>query len=88
MRNIRTPFLLVAPSFALLGFVLLSPVAYAFWFSLFRIEYGAPVSYWGLRNFERLLEDHTLVATFGRTALHTGSAVVLTIVVALTLVFE
>jgi len=85
MRNTRTPFMLVAPSFALLGFVLLSPVAYAFWFSLFRIEYGAPVSFSGLRNFERLLDDHTLVATFGRTALHSGAAVILTIIVALAL---
>jgi multiple sugar transport system permease protein len=81
----RTPFVFFAPAFALLGFVLLSPVVYALWFSLFRIEYGAPTSFAGLRNFERLLEDNALVATFGRTALHTGASVVLTIVVALAL---
>jgi multiple sugar transport system permease protein len=81
----RTPFVFFAPTFALLGFVLLSPVVYAFWFSLFRIEYGAPTDFAGLRNFERLLEDSALVATFGRTALHTGASVVLTIAVALAL---
>lgn len=85
MRDHRTPFLLVAPAFALLGFVLFSPVVYAFWFSLFRIEYGAPTDFAGLRNYERLLDDHVLVATFGRTAFHTGASVVLTIVVALAL---
>jgi ABC-type sugar transport system permease subunit len=85
MGDTRTPFLLVAPAFALLGFVLFSPVAYAFWFSLFRIEYGAPTSFAGLRNFERLLDDHALIATFGRTAFHTAAAVIATVVVALAL---
>lgn len=83
MRDTRTAFILFAPAFALLGFVLFSPVVYAFWFSLFRIEYGAPTSFAGLRNFERLLDDHALIATIGRTAFHTGASVVLTIVVAL-----
>ena len=81
----RTPFVFFAPAFALLGFVLLSPVVYAMWFSLFRIEYGAPTSFAGLRNFERLLDDSALIATFGRTAFHTGASVVLTIAVALAL---
>lgn len=85
MRDARTPFLLFAPSFALLGFVLLSPVSYAIWFSLFRIEYGAPTSFAGLRNFERLLADDALAATVGRTAFHTGVAVIATVVVALAL---
>jgi ABC-type sugar transport system permease subunit len=85
LRDTRTPFLFVAPVFALLGFVLLSPVAYAFWFSLFRIEYGAPTNFAGLRNYERLLDDHVLIATIGRTAFHSFSSVALTILVALAL---
>ena len=83
MRDSRTAFAFAAPSFGLLGFVLLSPVAYALWFSLFRIEYGAPTDFTGMRNFLRLLDDHELVATFGRTAFHTASSVVLTIAIAL-----
>ncbi len=85
MRDSRTPFVLFAPAFALLGFVLLSPVVYATWFSLHRIEYGAPTSFAGFYNFRRLLESDTLVPTFLRTALHTGLSVILTIVVALAL---
>ena len=85
MRDTRTPFLFFAPAFALLGFVLLSPVVYGIWFSLQRIEYGAPVGYGGLINFYRLFSHDGLTATFGRTALHTGLSVLLTIVVALAL---
>ncbi len=69
----------------LLGFVLLSPVVYGIWFSLQRIEYGAPTGYAGLINFQRLFAGEGLTATFGRTALHTGLSVVLTIAVALAL---
>lgn len=83
MRDTRTAFILFAPAFGLLGFVLLSPVVYAFWFSLFRIEYGAPTEFAGLFNFLRLLDDHALVATFGRTAFHSGASVMLTLCVAL-----
>ena len=85
MRDTRTPFLFFAPAFALLGFVLLSPVVYGVWFSLQRIEYGAPSGYGGLINFRRLFDGEGLADTFGRTALHTGLSVVFTIVIALAL---
>jgi len=85
MRDTRTPFLFFAPAFALLGFVLLSPVVYGVWFSLQRVEYGAPTGYGGLINFQRLFDGDGLVWTFGRTALHTGLSVVLTVVIALAL---
>lgn len=85
MHRPATAFAYLVPGFALLGLVLFSPVVYAVWFSLFRIEYGAPTSFAGLYNFARLLEDPTLVPTFGRTAFHTGFAVVLTVVAALAL---
>lgn len=85
MRDQRTPFVLFAPAFALLGFVLLSPVGYSIWFSLHQIEYGAPTAFAGLDNFELLLGSETLPATIGRTALHAGFSVILTILVALSL---
>lgn len=85
MRDTRTPFLFFAPAFALLGFVLLSPVVYGVWFSLQRIEYGAPSGYGGLINFRRLFAGEGLADTFGRTALHTGLSVAITIVIALAL---
>jgi len=85
MRDTRTPFLFFAPAFALLGFVLLSPVVYGVWFSLQRVEYGAPTGYGGLINFRRLFDGDGLAGTFGRTALHTGLSVVLTVVIALAL---
>jgi multiple sugar transport system permease protein len=85
MRDTRTPFLFFAPAFALLGFVLLSPVVYGVWFSLQRVEYGAPTGYGGLINFRRLFDGDGLAGTFGRTALHTGLSVAFTIVIALAL---
>jgi multiple sugar transport system permease protein len=85
MRDTRTPFLFFAPAFALLGFVLLSPVVYGVWFSLQRVEYGAPTGYGGLVNFRRLFDGEGLADTFGRTALHTGLSVAFTIVIALAL---
>jgi len=85
MRDARTPFVLFAPAFAILGFVLFSPVVYGVWFSLHRIEYGAPTAFAGLLNFERLLAGDSLLPTVWRTVLHTGLSVVLTIVVALAL---
>jgi ABC-type sugar transport system permease subunit len=85
LRDMRAPFAFFAPSFALLGFVLLSPVVYGLWFSLQRIEYGEPTGYGGLVNFRRLFESEGLAATFGRTALHTGLSVLITIAIALAL---
>jgi multiple sugar transport system permease protein len=85
MYRPATAFTYLAPGFALLGLVLFSPVVYAGWFSLFRIEYGAPTDFAGLLNFERLLEDPTLAPTFGRTAVQTGFSVLLTVMLGLAL---
>jgi len=85
MRSARTPFIFFLPAFAVLGFVLLSPVVYATWFSLHRIEYGGPTSFAGLANFRRLLDDDTLGDTFGRTLVHTAGSVAVTLTVALAL---
>ena len=85
MRNTPTAFALVAPAFAILGLVLFSPVFYALWFSLQRVEYGAPTHFAGLYNYYRLLDDDTFGATIGRTIFHTGVSVFVTLIIALAL---
>ncbi|MHA6732401.1 hypothetical protein [Devosia sp. A369] len=50
----------VLPAFAVMTFVLFSPVFYGLWFSLFRIQYGAPTDFIGLGNFVRPFEDPSL----------------------------
>lgn len=75
----------IAPSFALLGLVLLAPVLYGVWFSLNDVRYGAPTGFSGLGNYIRLLEEPELSRTLWRTAIHTGTSVVVTIVIALAL---
>jgi multiple sugar transport system permease protein len=83
----RTPagFLYAAPALAVLGLVLFSPAFYGLWFSLFRIEYGAPTTFFGAGNYLRLLSDPTLGSTLVRTLVHTSASVVGTIVIALAL---
>lgn len=75
----------IVPAFALLGLVLFSPVFYGFWFSLFRIQYGAPTDFVGLDNFVRLLDDPTLGGTLSRSTVFTVFAVLFTILIALAL---
>lgn len=75
----------VAPAFALLTLVLLSPVVYGIWFSLFRIQYGAATDFIGLDNFRRLLDDPVLAGTLRRSAIHTAASVTLTLGLALAL---
>lgn len=75
----------IVPAFALLGLVLFSPVFYGFWFSLFRIQYGAPTDFIGLGNFVRLLDDPALGGTISRSTVFTFFAVTLTVAIALAL---
>lgn len=82
-RNIGLVYIL--PAFALLGLVLFSPVFFGFWFSLFRIQYGAPTDFVGMENYLRLLEDPVLGGTLRRSTVFTLSAVALTVVIALAL---
>lgn len=83
----RTPagFVYAAPAFALLGLVLFSPAFYGVWFSVFRIEYGAPTTFIGAGNYLRLFADPTLGSTLMRTFVHTSASVVGTIAIALAL---
>jgi len=73
------------PSVAMLGLILLSPVAYALWFSLQQIDYGAPVGFVGLANFRALLDDPSLAPMLGRTLVFTAGSVLLAVVAALAL---
>lgn len=75
----------VLPAFAVLTLVLFSPVFYGLWFSLFRIQYGAPTDFIGLGNFVRLFEDPALGGTLQRTLVFTSFSVAITIVIALAL---
>jgi multiple sugar transport system permease protein len=85
MTQSRYAFTALAPVFLLAGFVLLSPVVYASWFSLHRIRNGAVGEFTGARNFLRLLDDPTLLPTLGRTLFHTSVSVALTVSIALAL---
>jgi ABC-type sugar transport system permease subunit len=85
MNSRLTGLTYIVPAFALLGLVLFSPVFYGFWFSLFRIQYGAPAGFAGAENYVRLFQDPDLGWTFWRTVLFTGAAVGLTVTIALAL---
>jgi ABC-type sugar transport system permease subunit len=84
-RPAVAPFAMTAPAYALLGLVLFAPAVYGGWFSLQRIDYGAPGGFAGLANYARLLDDPDLAKTLARTAVHTGLSVAGTIAVSLAL---
>lgn len=84
-HRLATPFALTAPAYALLGLVLFAPAIYGGWFSLQRIAYGAPSGFAGALNYARLFDDPDLLRTLGRTLVHTGGAVVGTILSGLAL---
>ena len=65
MDQRRFPLLYVLPALAMMTLVLFSPVFYGFWFSLFRIQYGAPTNFIGLGNYARLFTDPAMGATLG-----------------------
>ncbi len=75
----------VLPAFAVMTLVLFSPVFYGFWFSLFRIQYGAMTNFIGFGNYTRLFADPQLGATLIRTVVFTLSSVALTTSIALCL---
>lgn len=85
MRSSLNSYSYIAPAFALLGLVLFAPVFYGGWFSLQRIQYGAPTGFLGFGNYAKLFDEPELLATLGRTFVHTGASVVVTIVIALAL---
>lgn len=85
MQPRLSSFFYVLPALAVMTLVLFSPVFYGFWFSLFRIQYGAQTDFIGLGNYARLFSDPALGATLVRTILFTLSSVALTTAIALCL---
>src|SRR5690606_33457842 len=85
MQPRLTSYFYVLPALAVMTLVLFSPVFYGFWFSLFRIQYGAQTDFIGLGNYVRLFTDPALAATLGRTIVFTLSSVALTTAIALCL---
>ncbi len=85
MRSSLNSYGYIAPAFALLGLVLFAPVFYGGWFSLQRIQYGAPTGFSGLDNYAKLFDEPELLVTLGRTFVHTSASVVVTILIALAL---
>ncbi|HQZ12460.1 MAG TPA: sugar ABC transporter permease [Devosia sp.] len=85
MDQRRFPLLYVLPALAMMTLVLFSPVFYGFWFSLFRIQYGAPTNFIGLGNYARLFTDPAMGATLVRTIIFTLSSVAITTAIALCL---
>ncbi len=76
---------LIAPAFALLALVLISPAGYGVWYTLFRIEYAAPTDFIGLQNYRWLLEETRFAGLLSRSAVFTASAVAITTAIALAL---
>ena len=76
---------LIAPAFALLGLVLISPAAYGVWYTLFRIEYGAPTDFVGLQNYLYIVEETRFAGLVSRSAVFTVAAVSITTLIALAL---
>jgi multiple sugar transport system permease protein len=74
---------LIAPAFALMALVLLSPMVYGFIYTLYRIEYAAPTEFIGLANYLHLLEEPALGATVARSAVYAAFAVALTVAISL-----
>lgn len=85
MEQRLSPFLYVLPALAVMTLVLFSPVFYGFWYSLFRIQYGAQTDFIGLGNYARLFTDPAMGATLIRTVVFTLSSVALTTTIALCL---
>jgi ABC-type sugar transport system permease subunit len=85
MEQRLSPFLYVLPALAVMTLVLFSPVFYGFWYSLFRIQYGAQTDFIGLGNYARLFTDPAMGATLVRTVVFTLSSVALTTTIALCL---
>jgi multiple sugar transport system permease protein len=71
-------WLFLVPSAAMLVAVLLIPLAYAIWLSLFDYDIGAGIDrYIGLGNYSALLEDAQFWESLGRTVVIVAAAVTL-----------
>ena len=79
------PYLLLAPSILVILFVLIIPLGYSVYCSLYHCNYMKFTDFVGLENFIKVLSNKTYLEAFGRTFLF--SAVSLVISLALGIVF-
>ncbi|MFD7414153.1 carbohydrate ABC transporter permease [Kitasatospora purpeofusca] len=77
----RTPALFIAPFFAVFTFVMVLPIGYAAWMSLFSEKAvsglgfgGTTTEFTGLGNFAAALTDHAFLAGLGNVALYAAIA--------------
>lgn len=73
------PYVLLAPSILVIFFVLIVPLGYSVYCSLYKCNYMNFTDFVGLDNFIRVLSDKTYLAAFGRTFLFTAASLVISL---------
>lgn len=73
------PYVLLAPSILVIFFVLIVPLGYSVYCSLYKCNYMNFTDFVGLDNFIRVLSDITYLAAFGRTFLFTAASLVISL---------
>ena len=73
------PYVLLAPSILVIFFVLIVPLGYSVYCSLYKCNYMNFTDFVGLDNFIRVLSDKTYLAAFGRTFLYTAASLVISL---------
>ena len=71
--------MLLAPSILVIFFVLIVPLGYSVYCSLYKCNYMNFTDFVGLDNFIRVLSDKTYLAAFGRTFLFTAASLVISL---------
>lgn len=79
------PYLLIAPSIAVIAIVLLIPLLYSVYCSLFTAKYMSFDQFVGVRNYIKIFSDSSYIRAFGRT--FSISAVSLAISLSLGVIF-
>ena len=73
------PYVLLAPSILVIFFVLIVPLGYSVYCSLYKCNYMNFTDFVGLDTFIRVLSDKTYLAAFGRTFLFTAASLVISL---------
>lgn len=73
------PYVLLAPSILVIFFVLIVPLGYSVYCSLYKCNYMNFTDFVGLDNFIRVLSDKTYLAAFGHTFLFTAASLVISL---------
>lgn len=80
-----TPYLFVAPAFAIYGFTVLAPVIGTFGISFLKWNgYGTP-NWVGLRNYLRALKDSIFISSFEHVFIYIAATIILEVTVGLIL---